>query len=135
MITHSSFLKVVPVSFDSTNYWDSSTQVSRTVTTRIEDINTIAVYYNGQLIPGGTSPVTPSSKYYFEFSNTLDTEWPTRIGLSNPTPDHDTSSVVFRIKINPSFTAPGYTSGTSTDTFVSSDSFFITYYYVVYSVE
>lgn len=68
-ITSDSFLKIIPVTI-------SGGEVIAGIATRlytdtfVEDITTIAVYYNGQLIPGGAATVIPDSKYYYEFTTT-----------------------------------------------------------------
>jgi len=123
--TPNSFLKIIPITVSSGEA--SVGIVNRTYSDRIENSSTVEVYYNGQLIPGGLHPVTPTSKFYYDLTITL--------GTINGTTGADSgSSAVFVLRTNPSYEGPGYTSGTSTSTLSVFDSFNISYYYVVYTV-
>jgi hypothetical protein len=128
-----SFLKVVPITVSSGEATTGT--LSRTYTnTRVEDLSTISVFYNGQAIPGGSAPVTPTSKYYYEVTRTLTPSDMTSYMSGNIVPS-DTSSLVVALKHNAAYQGPGYTSGTSATNFLVSDSFIVTYYYVIYTVK
>jgi len=125
-LTANSFLKIVPITISGAEV--IANVATRTYTnTRIENPETIAIYYNGQLIPGGENPVTPTSKYYFDYTideGSLDTGTGVVTG----------AQVIFNLRPNTAYTAPGYSSGTSDIKLNTYDSFVITYYYVTYSV-
>ncbi len=123
--TPNSFLKIIPITVSSGEALVGI--VNRTYTDRIEVPSTVEVYYNGQLIPGGLHPVTPSSKFYYDLTITL--------GTINSTTGVDSgSTAMFSLNVNPSYTGPGYTSGTSSDSLSVFDTFTLSYYYVVYTV-
>ena len=114
-LTANSFLKVTPVIYDA-GEGDTPTSISRAFSDRIEDPETVEVFYNGQLIENSTD--NPTGKYYYTAVITL-------------TPD--TSTAVFTILPNPAYTGIGYGSGTSADTLSVQDSVVISYYYVIYT--
>ena len=79
----------------------------RVETVETADLDKVVVYYEGQAIPGGASPVTPTSKYYYEITSTLAPADMTSYMSGNTVPT-DTSTVAFSIKINDAFVSPGY---------------------------
>ena len=129
-LTANSFLKVIPVVLTSGEVTAGAAE--RTfIDTRVEDLESVAVYFNGQLIPGGSAPVTPTSRFYYEVTRTLT---PPTISLALTSVPTDTSSIVFNVKRNAAFISNGYASGTGITSLNLSDSFVITYYHVVYAV-
>lgn len=126
-LTANSFLKVTPVIYDA-GEGDTPTSISRAFSDRIEDPETVEVFYNGQLIENSTD--NPTGKYYYTAVITLT---PLTVSLSLPTPPVDTSTAVFTILPNPAYTGIGYGSGTSADTLSVQDSVVISYYYVIYT--
>jgi hypothetical protein len=132
-----SFLKVIPIAAQMGSSpggglpVDSVTNISRQYTNRVEKLETVSVYFNGQLIPGGETPYTATSRFYYEITNTLT---PGSVDLGAASPPADTSTIRIDIKANTAYTGVGYGSGTSTDSFTGSDGFTVSYYYVVYTV-
>ena len=102
--------------------------VNRSYSDWIQDLTTVEVYFNGQLIPGGLHPVSPTSKYYYDLTITP--------GAYNPATGAWTSvpEAAFILKGNTAYTGTGYTSGTSNTGISTFDTFTISYYYVVYTV-
>lgn len=126
-----SFLKIIPIALTSDEV--TAGLATKTYTnTRVEDLDTIAVYYNGQLIPRVTGPALPDSKYYYTVAST---PAPASVTLTDPAPPTDTSSIEFELVVNTAYKAAGYNvaSPASTVALNLSDTFTITYYYVVYS--
>lgn len=135
--TANSFLKITAIPIEmgvahSGQPVDSTSAIARIFIDRIEDLDTISVYFNGQLIQLDTYPaISTDAKFYYTLTNTLDAGWP---GAGPELPlVGDTSNAVFTIRTNPLYKAPGYASGTSATSFLSSDSIVISYYYVVYT--
>lgn len=137
--TANSFLKTIPVTVHVGSAEapsvvnDTTAAIERIYTDRVEDVATITVYYNGQLILPDTEPVLlTDSKFYYVVANTLDGSWP---GLGPALPvTPDTSELKITIKCNAAYRGPGYDSGTSATAFVATDSMVVSYYYVEYTV-
>lgn len=135
-----SFLKAIPVTYGSAvspDPDDTTTSIQRTFSighNRIEDLSTVLVYYNGQLIEKSSD--NPTGKFYYTVVPTLipSASAMTTTWIPGSTVPTDTSSVVFHIFPNPSYTGIGYSTGTATDIFSVEDSIVISYYYVVYTV-
>jgi hypothetical protein len=126
-ITANSFLITIPITITGPEV--AAHQAVRTYyNTRIEDVNSVKVYYNGVLIP---KTISTASKYYYDLTVTLDGAYP---GAGPSLPPTDNSQAVFTLKENTSYTGQGYSSGTSVNTLSTYDNFTISYYYVVYMV-
>ena len=123
-LTANSFLKIISVAISGPEA--TANTLSRTYTDRIEDPTTIAIYYNGQLIQNASFDVT--SKFYYTIARSLGT-------IDGITGVDSGSTALFTMLPNPAYTAPGYASGTSTDTLSIFDTFTISYYYVVYTAD
>lgn len=129
-LTHNNFLKITPITVDAGEV--AAGLATRTYNTRIEDLTTISVYYNGQLIPGGEVPVTPDSRFYYTIDTTLT---PPTVDLGLGSVPTDTSTAVFTLNVNTDYRGPGYSgSGGFPAAMSTTDSFVISYYYVIYTV-
>ena len=118
----SSFLKILP--HQVTTGEAAANTLTLTYADRVEDSSTIAIYYNGQLIENST--VNPTGKFYYSTVSTLGT-------INSGTGIDSGSTIAITMTRNPSYTAPGYTSGTSSDPLSAYDTFTISYYYVLYT--
>lgn len=141
-----SFLKLIPVLPNmgvSSGFYhdgltplpvDATTGVYRKLVNRVEDLTTVAVYYNGELIENSTD--NPTGKYYYSMLQTLIPSQAdmTSTWIPGNTVPSDTSDIVFSIIPNPAYAAPGYASGTSAVAISASDNFTISYYHVIYTV-
>jgi len=139
MATANSFLKITPVVLEmGTSHGtyingttplpvDSSTIVARKFAYRVEDLTTLSVYYNGQLIQSDVEPITATdAKFYYVITNAL--------GTIDPITGVDSGSfLVLEIKENPSYRGVGYASGAANLSFLSTDTIVVSYYYVIYS--
>ncbi|MEI6297151.1 MAG: hypothetical protein WCO84_05960, partial [bacterium] len=90
--------------------------------------DTLAVYYNGQLIENIDD--NPDGKFYYSIVNTLT---PPTVSLSLSTPPTDTSEIEFTVLPNPTYTASGYASGTSSYSLSPFDTLTFSYYYTIYT--
>ena len=125
-LTRNSFSKVIQTSVSGAEV--TANVATRTyTTTRVEDVSTVAVYFNGQEIP---SNGLTTSKYYCIVTPTLT---PPTVDLGLNIVPTDTSSITFTIHANQAYTGIGYGSGTSEVKFSTSDTFIIQYYYVIYT--
>ena len=127
-----SFLKAIPVKLTGGEVIANT--LTKTYTNRIEKLEAVEVFYNGQLIENSTA--NPTGKFYYTAVPTLvpsasdmTTTW-----IPGSTVPEDTSDIVFTVFPNPAYRGNGYLSGTSADTFSIEDSIVISYYYVVYTV-
>jgi len=72
-ITKNSFLKITPITPDIGGV-DTTTSIERTFTHRVEDLTTLGVYFDGQLIQADTEPVIlTDAKFYYTVSTSLTT--------------------------------------------------------------
>ena len=72
-ITKNSFLKITPITPDIGGT-DTTTSIARTFTHRVEDLTTLGVYFDGQLIQADTEPVIlTDAKFYYTVSTSLTT--------------------------------------------------------------
>ncbi len=113
-----SYIKVIAVKYDTVNYpLDTTSQLVRTYTDAVTSADSIAVYFNGQMIPEITTQ-TPSTFSKFYYSATI---------VTGTTP-----SVTFTITANQDFLNPDYNSATpATLGFTSKDVIYIEYTYQV----
>jgi hypothetical protein len=115
-LAKNSFLKVLPVTILSGDAVAGSKTLTYTnpgITAgyaRVEDTSSIMIYYNGQGIPNSISDGAAISKYYYTVVSTLDPALP--MDMSANSVPSDTSTTVISIKVNPNFTAPGYSWST-----------------------
>ena len=138
-LTSESFLKIISIApnmgVSSGTYHngttplpvDSPTAITRKFVNRVEDLTTLSVYFNGQLIQADIEPtIATDARFYYTVVNTLSTI------SGDVVPESD---IVIAIKPNPSYLGYGYTSVSPTPgAFISTDSFTVSYYYTIYTV-
>ncbi len=122
-----SFLK--SLSHQVTSGEVAANTITQTFSDRVENLTTLCVYYNGQMLE--TSANNPNGKFYYSVVNTLD---PSTISLSGSSAPVDASTIAITVTRNLAYRAPGYASGVSVETWLTTDNITISYYYQVYTV-